>query len=103
MPRWLFAIMGGLVLAVFVGVIGFVELVGIAQEVAARLVPMSAPRWVFTAATDGLAALILAGPGVALAVWLARRPRPRPGRCAGCGYDLTGNTSGRCPECGRKA
>ncbi len=24
---------------------------------------------------------------------------PGPG-CIGCGYDLTGNTSGRCPECG---
>lgn len=23
------------------------------------------------------------------------------GRCGHCGYDLTGNTSGRCPECGR--
>jgi len=22
--------------------------------------------------------------------------------CAGCGYDLTGNVSGRCPECGRR-
>src|SRR5262245_43080695 len=22
--------------------------------------------------------------------------------CAGCGYDLTGNLSGRCPECGRE-
>lgn len=24
----------------------------------------------------------------------------RPGRCARCSYDLTGNTSGICPECG---
>ncbi len=23
-----------------------------------------------------------------------------PGHCQKCGYDLTGNTSGRCPECG---
>lgn len=23
-----------------------------------------------------------------------------PGRCRGCGYDLTGNVSGTCPECG---
>jgi uncharacterized RDD family membrane protein YckC len=30
-----------------------------------------------------------------------RRPFCEPGRyCAGCGYDLTGNISGRCPECG---
>jgi hypothetical protein len=25
-----------------------------------------------------------------------------PHLCDGCGYDLTGNTSGRCPECGRR-
>ena len=27
--------------------------------------------------------------------------RSRPGRCA-CGYDLSGNLSGVCPECGRR-
>lgn len=27
--------------------------------------------------------------------------RRRPGCCRRCGYDLTGNTSGVCPECGR--
>jgi hypothetical protein len=26
--------------------------------------------------------------------------RPNPGHCHSCGYDLTGNLSGRCPECG---
>ena len=30
--------------------------------------------------------------------WWKRRVRP--GHCAGCGYDLTGNVSGVCPECG---
>jgi hypothetical protein len=29
------------------------------------------------------------------------RPRRQPtGKCRNCGYDLTGNLSGRCPECG---
>jgi hypothetical protein len=32
-----------------------------------------------------------------------RARRPLPGTCGKCGYDLTGNTSGVCPECGTKA
>lgn len=31
---------------------------------------------------------------------LRRRRRRRRGLCLTCGYNLTGNTSGRCPECG---
>jgi hypothetical protein len=31
---------------------------------------------------------------------LRRRAREASGRCVHCGYDLTGNTSGVCPECG---
>ena len=34
-----------------------------------------------------------------LLVWWFGRKRVKPGACA-CGYDLTGNVSGRCPECG---
>jgi hypothetical protein len=30
----------------------------------------------------------------------ARRRREAEGLCSGCGYNLTGNTSGVCPECG---
>lgn len=30
---------------------------------------------------------------------MPRRPR-LPGHCAACTYDLRGNTSKRCPECG---
>ncbi len=29
-----------------------------------------------------------------------RDRRPPPGHCQRCGYNLTGNVSGRCPECG---
>jgi predicted amidophosphoribosyltransferase len=32
-----------------------------------------------------------------------RDRRPKPGHCQHCGYDLTCNTSGVCPECGRPA
>lgn len=31
---------------------------------------------------------------------LARRWQIPPGYCVNCGYDLTGNVTGRCPECG---
>jgi len=30
-----------------------------------------------------------------------RRQRRAKGLCVRCGYDLTGNVSGVCPECGR--
>jgi len=33
-------------------------------------------------------------------LWRRDRHRRTPGHCARCGYDLTGNVSGRCPECG---
>jgi hypothetical protein len=34
-----------------------------------------------------------------LLMWHLDRRIP-PGHCQRCGYDLTGNVSGRCPECG---
>ena len=36
-------------------------------------------------------------------LWYSDRRRFPPGHCQRCGYDLTGNVSGRCPECGRSA
>ena len=33
-------------------------------------------------------------------LWYLDRRRYPAGRCQRCGYDLTGNVSGRCPECG---
>ncbi len=40
--------------------------------------------------------------GAATAIlWLCDR-RPPSGHCRFCGYNLTGNVSGTCPECGRK-
>lgn len=35
-----------------------------------------------------------------LYLWRKER-RPLPGHCRKCGYDLTGNESGVCPECGQ--
>ncbi len=37
------------------------------------------------------------------ALWLIDGRLERPGHCARCGYDLAGNVSGRCPECGTEA
>jgi predicted RNA-binding Zn-ribbon protein involved in translation (DUF1610 family) len=33
--------------------------------------------------------------------WRDRHRRIPPGHCQTCGYDLTGNVSGVCPECGK--
>ena len=33
-------------------------------------------------------------------LWWRDRRRISPGHCQKCGYDLTGNVSGVCPECG---
>ncbi len=37
---------------------------------------------------------------VAIPFQIARRRRPPPNHCQSCGYNLTGNVSGVCPECG---
>jgi hypothetical protein len=50
-----------------------------------------------------LLAYVLVPPVSALAasIWGRHRSKlPIPGRCRGCGYNLTGNVSGVCPECG---
>ena len=51
------------------------------------------PHWLFAA----VAAL---APAWRLRHALRSRRRLAAGRCPACGYDLTGNTSGVCPECG---
>jgi hypothetical protein len=35
-------------------------------------------------------------------LWYPEARRFPPGHCRRCGYDLTGNVSGRCPECGER-
>lgn len=61
-------------------------------ETGARHTWLHVPPWLI------LALLVL--PTALL--WRLDHRRPQPGRCH-CGYNLTGNTSGRCPECGRVA
>ncbi|MEK6798477.1 MAG: hypothetical protein AABZ12_05905 [Planctomycetota bacterium] len=51
-----------------------------------------------------ITAVLLTPAGAALGATAALRWIDRPtalGRCP-CGYDLTGNVSGMCPECGRR-
>jgi hypothetical protein len=60
------------------------------------LVNLFIPFWMLAGATA-------LPPIISLRRWLKRRGlrgRERAGRCAVCGYNLTGNTSGTCPECG---
>jgi hypothetical protein len=60
------------------------------------------PEWYKTSHTQIVLPfwLVLLGLGVpTMAAWLPRSRRSR-GLCHKCGYDLTGNVSGRCPECG---
>ncbi|UCC31619.1 MAG: hypothetical protein JSU86_04940 [Phycisphaerales bacterium] len=49
-----------------------------------------------------LALLLAAYPAASAIPTLRRRRRRRKGLCVSCAYDLTGNVSGVCPECGAK-
>ena len=66
-----------------------------------RRIPLE-PVWPGFAINTVFYAAVIAGPWT-IAVVLRRRSRIRRGRCLVCGYDLTGNTSGVCPECGSAA
>lgn len=78
------------------------------EELARYLEAWNRPIWWPHACGSRLAwdiAIPLWIPFIACAVptgllWWRDRRRRRPGFCERCGYDLTGNVSGRCPECG---
>ncbi len=67
------------------------------------LLPPWYSRYSLTLVLQEVLAIVPAAAGGA---WVASRPRRRrharraAGLCASCGYNLTGNVSGRCPECG---
>ena len=65
------------------------------------------PGWRFGPNTSGAMRIPLWIPTTLLLLpvvfwWRRDRRRIRPGCCLRCGYDLTGNTSGVCSECGEK-
>ena len=55
------------------------------------------PYWLLL----GAASVVAAVPAAAAVSTGRRVRRARLGRCRACDYDLTGNLSGVCPECGR--
>ena len=56
------------------------------------------PRWFVLSVTP-----LPAGVWMVNGIRRQRRRRRNPGLCTACGYDLTGNVSGTCPECGTAA
>ncbi len=57
-------------------------------------------RWSSCTVTIALWPPVAAAGVAAWILWRLRRERLPVGLCPGCGYDLTGNVSGVCPECG---
>jgi hypothetical protein len=71
-----------------------------------RRSPLGFPSLVFTAGCPPWFLVLLLGfyPAFAFTVRSVRlRRRRKRNQCIHCGYDLTGNVSGICPECGRAA
>ena len=65
----------------------------------------SARRVVVTRKSTALVVPLWLGPflcSLATIVFFRRARRPPRGRCVECGYDLQGNISGVCPECGTR-
>lgn len=59
------------------------------------LASLPAFNWIFYSALGGLVI------GLFAVLYPVRRSQHRADRCVTCNYDLTGNISGTCPECGQ--
>ena len=71
------------------------------QDAVAVVLPEAVPDWAYWKITGTLSVVLIATPGLVIAVLIAGwRRDPAPNRYQQRGYDLTGDTSGRCPECG---
>ncbi len=67
------------------------------------LAPRWLPLWLRKPADPSnatLCCILVVGSLPALYLWARYLTIPTPGHCQRCGYDLTGNVSGTCPECG---
>ena len=65
-------------------------LIAVGLVVLLYLAALAATVWAFVAVV-----------AVLVRAWNTRHRGPR--HCPRCGYDLTGNTTGVCPECGARA
>ena len=65
----------------------------------AFLEPSKDPRWLLHSEFPLWLPFLLIALPTGFLLWSDHRKRIRGG-CVECGYDLTGNTSGKCPECG---
>ena len=101
MWRMFCAIMIGVLVTVGVGAAVGIDALRWSQGIAARVLPDGVGNELYAIVADGLGPVIWALPGLIVAVLIAGwRRHPGPNCCRACGYDLTGNVSGRCPECG---
>lgn len=71
-----------------------------AQNMAPGRIP---PTFSISIVQVPLATLSTALAACSLWLWWPYLRRKSPQECTTCGYDLTGNVSGRCPECGSPA
>ena len=77
--------------ATYRSLIGFTYLTGKGQG-RHRYTSLEIPSWF-------LMLIFATAPAVWLYKW-RKRCKLGPNACSGCGYDLTGNETGECPECG---
>ena len=89
---------------VWLAVLGQAAVVLVGSLAVAPMIRSGVPIWVSALAASAIGAgATLALVQVALHAARQYLFRELLGRCRGCGYDLTGNASGVCPECGTAA
>ena len=100
MRRAIVAILAGVTVSTLLVGMLVLPLMAEVQEVVARLLPAAVSDSAYGLTVELVTAALLVTPGVVVAALLARRRNPPPGHCQNCGYNLRGNESGVCLECG---